>query len=263
MISPSVLQTTTIGTEVRLGALPTNDIQSSITDLFGMRETTALIARVCPNWIPGKGQTPAGMAVCEYSPNWSTLWENLPFDCIADSVEHYGPTVAGEDSDACYGSSADVLDGAITALWNGYDSTVVSTQPLEKFRPGTILPTSSSAPATAGLSSSSNRIQYKLNATDKTQGFYLSSVGSNQYNWMRLETHTVTGNGVVHSVIWPGRELINNINIASARQTCYELYSKMFDMGGTSNKSFDRSDKRRSRRRGKTKMDASEMKDDI
>lgn len=265
MISPSVLQAATVGQDVRLAALPTNDIQSAIADMYAMRETTALIARVCPNWIPGRGNTPAGAAVCEYSPNWSTLWENLPFDVFANGTEHYGPTVAGENDDACYGSSADTLDGAITALWNGFDTSApISVSPIDKFRPGTIIPLSSGAPSPdPTVTSYSNRIQFKYDATDNSQAFFLVSVGSNQFNYMRCESYTVTGNGVVHKVIWPGRETINNINIASARQTCYELYSKMFDMGGTSNKSFDRSDKRSSRRRGKTKMDSSEMKEEI
>uniref|UniRef100_A0A2V0RAZ5 Uncharacterized protein n=1 Tax=viral metagenome TaxID=1070528 RepID=A0A2V0RAZ5_9ZZZZ len=139
MISPSVLQSTNVGVEVRLAALPPDDIQSAITSMFAMRETTALIARVCPQWIPGKDNTPAGAAVCEYSPNWSTLWENLPYDVFANGTEHFGPPVNGENDDACYGSTADTLDGAVTALWNGYDSTVSGSSVFDRFRPGTII----------------------------------------------------------------------------------------------------------------------------
>jgi hypothetical protein len=82
-------------------------------------------------------------------------------------------------------------------------------------------------------------------------------------NYMRLETYTVTGNGISHPVVWPGRELINNMNIASSRQTAYELYSWMFDMGGTSNPSFSRDSGSKRRRGGKTKMDSSETKEEI
>lgn len=262
MISPSVLQGIAVGQEVRLAALATDDLTSAITAMYDLRATTALIARVCPNWIPGRGNTPAGAAVCEYSPNWSTLWENLPFDVYANGTDHYGPVVDREDQDACYGSSADTLDGAITALWNGYDSSIVSGSFLERFRPGTIFPMASTATgSSAGSVSFSNRIQYKFDTVLNKQFFFLASVGSNQYNYMRLESYTVTGNGIVHPIIWPGRELINNINIASARQTCYELYSNMFDMGASTNKSFSRDDKK-GRRRGRSKKDSSGKKND-
>jgi len=264
MISPSVIQTVNTPAGYRLAALPANDLQGAISDLFESRETTALIARVCPQWIPGRGNTPAGATVCEYSPNWSTLWENLPFDVFAGGTEHFGPQITSETEDVAYGSSADVLDGAVTALWNGYDPSIIAGNVLDRFKPGTMVPISSAFPnAATGETSYSNRIQFKYDSGDGSMGFFLVSVGSNQFNYMRCETYTVTGNGVVHPIIWPGRELINNINVASSRQTCYELYSQMFDMGGSSNKSFSRSDKRGSRRRGKPKMDSSDMKEDI
>jgi len=262
MISPTVLQAVPVGEEVRLAGLGTEDIQMAINNMYDMRETTALIARVCPNWMPGKGNTPAGAAVCEYSPNWSTLWENLPYDVYANNTDHYGPVVDFESQDVCYGSSADTLDGAITALWNGYDNSITSGPFLDRYRPGTMVPLASSSPGgPAGSVSFSNRIQYKFDIVTDKQYFFLASVGSNQYNYMRLETYTVTGNGVVHPVIWPGRELINNINIASARQTCYELYSNMFDMGASTNKSFSRDDKK-GRRRGRSKKGSSDKKND-
>lgn len=264
LISPTTLMVTSASGEVVLDALPGGDIQSAITDLYAMRDTTALIARVCPNWIPGRGNTPAGAAVCENSPNWQTLWENLPYNVYANGTDHYGPPIAGENADGVYGSSADTLDGAISALWNGYDYTSTAPNPLDKFRPGTMIPLSSSAPGVDPSSTSySNRIQFKYDATNGHQAFFLVAVGSNQSNYMRCETYIVTGNGVQHPIIWPGREVINNINIASSRQTCYELYSRMFDMGTTSNKSFNRDDKRGRRRGGKTKMDSSEMKEEI
>jgi hypothetical protein len=256
MISPTVLQETIVQGESGLFALPAADLSDAMTDLFNMRETTALIARVCPHWIPGRGNTPSGAAVCEFSPNWHTLFENLPFDVFANGQDHYGPLVSSETDDAMYGSMADTLDGAITSLWNGYDPAAAGST-LDKFRPGTMVPISSSVTLSGGLGTSqSNRISHNQTPSTNLQGFYLVSVGSNQYNWMRLETYTVVGNGTIHPVIWPGRELINNINIASARQSSYEFYSKMFDMGKSTNKSFDRDDKPSgSRRRSKSKKE--------
>jgi hypothetical protein len=263
MISPSVLIHSSGEQGSALDQLPADDIQGVITNLFNMRETTALIARVCPSWIPGRGNTPAGAAVCEYSPNWSTLWENLPYHVYAGGTQHFGPSVSTENQDATYGSSADTLDGAVTALWNAYDTTASGSY-LERFRPGTIIPIASgTSGSTPGITTYSNRIQYKLDITSGTPGFYLTAVGSNQMNYMRLETYTVTGNGISHPVVWPGRELINNMNIASSRQTAYELYSWMFDMGGTSNPSFSRDSGSKRRRGGKTKMDSSETKEEI
>jgi len=259
MICPLALSEVTVGAETFLGAIPASTIQASITNLFAMRETTALIARVCPHWIPGKDQTPGGASVCEFSPNWHTLWENLPYNVLHNGVASAGPPIGSEDADGTYGSMADTLDGAISGLWNGYDITSTDPNVFNRYRPGTIVPLPSLANG-----SYSNRVSYRYNPGTQTSDFRLVTEGTNQDNWMRNETYTITTNGATHEVIWPGREIVNNINIASARQTSYEFYSQMFDMGSVTNKSFNRDDKSSGRRRkSRAKSSSSDtMKED-
>lgn len=174
--------------------------------------------------------TAAGAGVCENSPNWHTLWENLPFEVdFGSGNQNLGPVVSNENEDGKYGSSADVLDGAITALWNGYNTSSSQTG-LDKYQPGTVVPIKSGHHFGATMYYS-NRISFS-NPTNTvgSSKFILVSDGLNQESYMRCETYTITQNGAQHQIIWPGREIINNINIAAARQTSYELFSQMFDM---------------------------------
>jgi len=233
-----------------LNALPSGLVTGCITDLFDSRATTALIAKVCPGWLPGKGNTPSGAAVPENSPNWHTLWENLPYNInVIGTVYSVGPKVSGENDDCVYGSTADILDGAITGLWTGYDTTSTAVG-IEKFRPGFMIPVSSQFVDAAG-SSYSNRISFTYDVVLGGSGFLLSATGTNQQSYMRSETYTITNNGLEHKIIWPGRERINNINIASSRESAYEMFNKFLDLSSTSPKKKFNS----KRRRGKIQED--------
>lgn len=261
MIMATPLISADVGSGVFLpSAFPESDIKSSIDGLFDVRNTTALIARVCPSWIPGKGNTPSGATVPEYSPNWSTLFENLPWYLTAsNSGQRWGPEVASEIEDSLYGSSADTLDGAITALWNGYmPSSGVSTWS-DKFRPGTLIPIPTSYPYNndPGQIFYSNRLSYHYDPSGGLSRF--KPIGTVTHDaYARCETYVLTASNQIHKTIWPGREVINNINVASARQTCYELYSRMFEMTTKKpdnffeNKSSNRGSRKSARRRKKS-----------
>lgn len=261
MITPSVLQRNT-NTDTVLTLLPANDLNSAISSLFAVRETTALIARCFPEWLPGVGQVAAGNAVCEFSPNWHTLFENAPYHNETNGTSYYGPSVANLDTDAVYGSMADTLDGAITALWNGYYESSSEPSDLRKFLPGTLIPAASVVHATdPSEQKKSNRISFKYDSTADASGFYLDVQGTNQYRYMRMETELKASNGTTHRMIWPGRELINNINVNATRETAYELYSRMFDVAKPAVARAERGGKGRRRSKGKGKADTDSMTD--
>lgn len=229
-LSPTVLQTGT-GTGSPLTGFPAADVQIAINQMFAVRETTALMARIQPSWIPGHGGLDGGSAVPMHSPNYNAIWENLPYAMEFSGSPVYGPAVAGEDNDVLYGSSADILDGAATAIWNGFDTNATGATLQDQFRPGTILPQMSTAGA-----NKSNRISYHYVNSTVGSIFMCSNNMPNAYEYSRNETWTVTANQSNHGLIWPGRELINNINIGSTRQTNYEFYAKLFAINPSTKK---------------------------
>lgn len=249
MIMPCVLLagTTPFGSPGLTSFAP-SVLQNAITELFNMRETTALIARVCPTWLPGRGNTSGGMAVCEYSHNWHTLFENLPFADYKNGTDHRGPIALTENADVLYSATGDILDGAITALATMYNTAGGSFN--NNWTPGTMFPLQC-GPVAFNFS---NRVSYVNNTIESF--FSIAPNLTNSKNYSRCETYTVAS--AVHGIIWPGREKINNVNIASSRQTAYELFSLIFDLGDIPNNRSG-GNKYNSRRRGKK----SKSKDDM
>lgn len=249
MIAPCVLLpgTTPAGVPALTSFSP-SVIQDAITELFNMRETTALIARVCPTWLPGRGNTSAGMAVCEYSHNWHTLFENLPFADYKSGADYRGPAASTDDADVMYGATGDILDGAITALATMYNHDGGSF--INNWTPGTMFPLQC-GPVASNLS---NRVSFVNNTNESF--FSITPNLPVAKNYLRCETYTVAS--ATHSLVWPGREKINNVNIASSRQTAYELFSLIFDLGDIPNNRAG-GKKYNSRRRGKN----SKSKDEI
>lgn len=251
MISPTVLISgETPAGNTALVSFPVTVIQDAISALFAARETTALIARVCPTWIPGRGQTSGGMDVCEYSHNWHTIFENLPYSQYKNGIDYRGPAVSSTDNDVVYGATGDNLDGAVTAIASMYYP--ITGTFAGNWAPGITVPLMM-GPINSNLS---NRFSFIVDGTDRY--FQLDSNLTYDHIYSRCETYTIAG--TTHPLIWPGREKINNVNVTSSRETGYELFSMIFDLNDVpSNKGEkERFPKRRRGKKGKNADNATE-----
>jgi len=255
MICPTTLQLNIDTNDVPYATgFPTNDIRNSIDNLFEMRTTTALVARVFPSWIPGTAGVAAGAGVPEYSPNWHTFYENAPYNSHAPSQsEKWGPQVNGQQEDVFYSSSADILDGAVVAMFSGYDLSQSEANPLDNYAPGMTLPAASAITTSAGVVKS-NRLSFVLTSGETAGSWRLSPSLANSQEYARGETQTVTSQGNVRSIVWPGREIINNVNIYSSRQSLYSLFQLIYQAyPGSGRRESNNRSSSRSSYKGKSK----------
>jgi len=184
-------------------------IPAATTDLNTYNDVWNILAKACPSWIGDVGNMPI---LPEYSPQFSTIWANLPFIVIdttsGTGYSTRGPAVANSTTEIPYSCWTADLDGAAYAFSAVYNNTSGT------WTPSLIQPVSS---ASSGAVVTSNRFTFNGSnygfvntgagaayafATNRPESSTFNAVGSDIYQKTGTSVRlNVTGNTISNTAI--------------------------------------------------------------